>query len=99
MGYNPNLKSRTFRWHMPVIGEVPMMFYIPNCGEAYEDIKKKIEEHGGVVIDRYECFAYQIRPTKVNLHISDFYEGPIYHSGWIDDAIKRMKNNPKAVGE
>jgi len=99
IGYSHNLKSKTFRWYMPIIGEVPMMFYIPKCGEAYEDTKKKIEENGGIVVDRHECFVYQIKPNKVNLKFSDFYEGPVYHSFWIDDAIKLTKDNPIVIGD
>lgn len=45
------LKSKTLRWHMPIIGEVPMMFYVPECGEEYEDIKRTIEENGGLVVE------------------------------------------------
>lgn len=43
---------------MPVIGEVPLMFYVPECGEPYEITKKLIEEHGGIVVDQHECYTY-----------------------------------------
>ena len=74
------------------------MFYIPECGEAYEDLKRKIEENGGLVVDQHECFTYQVKPDKVLLKAKDFYEGPIYHSRWIDDAIELKKNNPMEIG-
>lgn len=31
--------SKTLRWHMSYIGEVPMMFYVPECGEDYIELK------------------------------------------------------------
>lgn len=43
----PVLKSKTLRWHMPIIGEVPLMFYVPENGEEFEQLKYLIEEHGG----------------------------------------------------
>ena len=36
---------------MPVIGEVPLMFYIPECGEFYDKLKVLIEDHGGLVVE------------------------------------------------
>lgn len=43
----PVLKSKTLRWYMPIIGEVPLMFYVPENGEEFEQLKFLIEEHGG----------------------------------------------------
>jgi hypothetical protein len=36
---------------MPIIGEVPIMFYIPECGDYFEELKETIEDHGGIVVD------------------------------------------------
>jgi len=51
---------------MPIIGEVPLMFYVPDInGERAEDltdVRRLIEEHGGLVVDQHECFTYQIKP-------------------------------------
>ena len=58
---------------MPIIGEVPMMFYIPKCGKVYNDLKYMIEEHGGMVVDQHECFTYQIKPEHANLGREDYY--------------------------
>ena len=66
-------KSNTLKWNMPIIGEVPMMFYIPKCGEAYDELKDLIEEHGGMVVDKHECFTYQIKPEQAKLKMNDFY--------------------------
>ena len=43
----PVLKSKTLRWYMPIIGEVPLMFYVPENGEEFEQLRYLIEEHGG----------------------------------------------------
>lgn len=62
----PVLKSKTLRWYMPIIGEVPLMFYVPDInGERAEDltdVRRLVEEHGGLVVDQHECFTYQIKP-------------------------------------
>ena len=55
---------------MPIIGEVPMskyqifsyfqnlVFYIPECGQNFDDLKLLIDQHGGIVVDQHECFTY-----------------------------------------
>ena len=53
---------RILKWHLPVIGEVPMMFYFVNCNKPEEiEMKKMIEENGGLVVDQYGCFTFQIK--------------------------------------
>jgi len=47
----PIQKSKTLRWHMPYIGEVPMMFYVPECGEDFIELKQLILSHGGLVVE------------------------------------------------
>ena len=87
---------------MPIIGEVPMskyyqifliclfiVFYIPECGEHYDNLKTLIEDHGGMVVDQHECFTYQIRPDQAKLKMKDFYQGQIYLSSWITSAIDK----------
>ena len=62
-----DLVSKTLRWHMPYIGEVPMskyffvmfsltichfaVFFIPECGREFLDLKEIIEENGGLVVE------------------------------------------------
>ena len=74
------------------------MFYIPECGEAYELLKAKIEENGGLVVEQHECFTYQIKPGEVKLKAKDFYEGTIYHSKWIDEAVDQCESKPTVIG-
>jgi hypothetical protein len=74
------------------------VFYIPECGEAYEEIKTKIEDNGGLVVDQHECFTYQIKPGEVKLKAKDFYQGTIYHSKWIDEAIGALADTPNVIG-
>jgi len=69
------LLSKALRWHMPVIGEVPLMFYIPECGEHYFNLKKLIEDHGGMVVEQHECYTFQIKPESAKLKMKDFYFG------------------------
>ena len=77
------------------------MFYIPECGEPYESLKKTIEEHGGMVIDQHECNSYQIKPENAKLKIRDFYKGQIYGSEWVKDHIQEvetLKNKFEILG-
>lgn len=82
---------------MPIIGEVPMMFYIPKCGQAYNELKDLIEEHGGMVVEKHECFTYQIKPEYAKLKMKDFYQGSIYICNWIREAIYKNMANPVAI--
>ena len=46
----------------PIIGKVPMTFYLPPSKEK-SDMKILIEKHGGVVSDLlHECHSYQVKP-------------------------------------
>ena len=86
----PFLKSKALRWHMPIIGEVPLskyhhfyliclvVFFIPECGEVLSDVRNRIESHGGMLVDQHECFTYQIKPSDAKLKMRDFYAGIIY---------------------
>jgi hypothetical protein len=56
---NPSIFVRTY----PILGKIPVGFYIPDCPSKY-DLRKLIEKHGGIVIKKYEAFAYQIKPEK-----------------------------------
>ena len=50
---------KIFTEDLPVIGEVPMCFFIPDCPEK-KDMEKYIVQHGGRVTDAHECFTRQI---------------------------------------
>ena len=48
----------------PVIGKVPMLFFIPKeCSERNE-LAQLIMAHGGQLSESHECFTYQIMPIK-----------------------------------
>ena len=49
------------------------MFYIPECGEHYFNLKKLIEDHGGMVVEQHECYTFQIKPESAKLKMKDFY--------------------------
>ena len=50
-----------FTEEQPIIGKVPMVFYLPPSKER-SDMKVIIERHGGVVSEIHECYTYQIAP-------------------------------------
>mgnify|MGYP002633267574 FL=1 len=95
---------------MPIIGEVPMskyqifsyfwnlVFYIPECGQNFDDLKHLIDQHGGIVVDQHECFTYQIKPEHAKLKMKDFYQGSIFVCNWIRDSIEGNKSNPMQIG-
>lgn len=53
---------RIFARKFPIIGWVPIGFYIPDSKSKY-DLRRLIEKHGGMVV-KYEAFCYQIKPQK-----------------------------------
>lgn len=40
------------------------MFYVPECGDDYFELKNLIHSHGGLVVDQHECYTYQIKPEQ-----------------------------------
>lgn len=74
------------------------MFYIPECGQIYEELKNLIEIHGGMVIEQHECFSFQIKPENAKLKSKDFYQGSIYICSWIRDSINCHNSNPMEIG-
>jgi len=75
-----------------------IVFYIPECGAHYDELKELIELHGGMVVEQHECFTYQIKPEHAQLKMKDFYQGPIYICTWIKDSITKNKVNPMEIG-
>lgn len=80
-------ESRIFARKFPILGWIPIGFYIPDCPSKYE-LRRLIEKHGGIVI-KYEAFTYQIKPEKECNDSRKFYTGNIYSSKWIKACIKR----------
>ena len=74
------------------------MFFIPECGEVFDNLKKLIEEHGGMVVDQHECFTYQIKPQDAKMKMKDYYAGMIFQSTWINAAIEKSINNSSEIG-
>ncbi|CAI2365969.1 unnamed protein product [Moneuplotes crassus] len=87
-GHQPSY-TRIFARKFPIIGWVPIGFYIPDCTSKY-DLRRLIEKHGGIVV-KYEAFCYQIKPQKECNDLKKFYTGNIYSSKWIKACIKRGK--------
>jgi|TARA_B110001450_G_C17449780_1_gene411517 hypothetical protein len=74
------------------------VFYIPECGKVYDELKDLIEANGGMVVDQHECFTYQIKPENAKLKMKDFYQGSIYICNWIRDAITNNQASPMTIG-
>lgn len=74
------------------------MFYVPECGEEYDRIKRKIEDHGGLVVEQHECGTYQLKPDNVSsLKQKDYYAGKIYVENWITEAIEKNDKTPNSI--
>lgn len=72
------------------------MFYVPECGKEYDRLKKKVEEHGGLVVEQHESCTYQLKPeNQPNLKQKDYYAGKIYVEDWITNAIERNESTPE----
>jgi len=75
-----------------------MMFYVPECGPEYDELKKIIEDNGGVVVEQHECYTFQIKPEYAKkLKQRDFYLGNIYLSSWITDKIQENLKTPEKL--
>lgn len=81
-------ESKIFARKFPILGWVPIGFYIPDCPSKYE-LRKVIEKHGGIVVKKYEAFTFQIKPEKECNDSRKFFTGNIYSSKWIKACIKR----------
>lgn len=76
---------------LPIIGEVPMLFYTPPCKQA-DQLREDIEYYGGKVVDTYEAYVYQIKIPKGGRKTSKtFHRGYVYSSEWIYDSIENGK--------
>lgn len=83
---NKLIFTKTF----PIIGEVPISFFIPES-KSKAKLQKLIEEYGGIVINAYEPFTYQVKIEKECRLSKHFYEGDIYTSKLIHKSIERGK--------
>ena len=51
------MQAAIFVEDFPLIGSVPMQFYLP-LSEDYNNLKHLVEKHGGIVTHLHECFTY-----------------------------------------
>lgn len=79
--------KKLFTFDLPYIGEVSMMFYIPDCEEK-DMLVSVIEKYGGKYTKFHECFSYQINPVYNELQAKDFFVGDVYRATWLLDSIK-----------
>lgn len=96
-GYStPKAKGKKKTKHIfvkkhPVIGVVPMLFFVPKCS-GRKELVEEIQNNGGIVTDGYEAFVYQIKiPTLRSRKPSTFHRGFVYKSDWILDSIAQGK--------
>jgi hypothetical protein len=76
---------------LPIIGVVPMLFYLPP-GRDTGKLQKDIEKYGGKVVDTYEAYVYQLKIPKMKRKgAKTFFRGCVYSSEWIYDSIKEGK--------
>ena len=68
-----------------------MLFYIPNL-KSNDKLRDQIESNGGMIVDMYEAYVYQISTIKtIKNTAKSFYRGYIYHSKWITDSIEKKR--------
>ena len=91
-------KQPIFTMNISEIGNVPMLFFIPNL-KPNDKLREQIESNGGMVVNMYESYVYQISTIKtVRSTTSTYYKGYIYHSKWITDSIDKgrlLESNKK----
>ena len=87
--------SPIFTEELAIIGQVPMVFYLPNTVEK-ADLTALITKYGGKVSDMHECFTYQIEPLQLEPHRSNYFQGEIYKAHWLVDSVKEGKLLPRS---
>ncbi|CDW87241.1 UNKNOWN [Stylonychia lemnae] len=82
--------TQLFTENLPVIGRVPILFYIPKCKGAGK-LKSLVHQYGGIAIPQIECCAFQISPdTKEDLK-SQFGKGFVFSYKWIIESIASQR--------
>lgn len=76
---------------IPVIGKVPILFYVPDCTPTACKVRRMIEQHGGVIIYIPECCCYQIYPecpdSTSSVCLEDYSKGLVFSSNWLSESI------------
>ncbi len=84
-----NLK-KLFTEIIPVIGKVPILFYVPEVTPQAIKVRRLIEQHGGLIIFIPECCCYQIYPEWTDsqpANLDEFSKGIVFSSHWITESI------------
>ena len=81
---------------IPIIGEVPMVFYIPDpLNPSKNDERNKlrtlIEKNGGILSEFHECFTTQLELLSDTLTPKHFFQGDVYQAKWVTDCVKEGK--------
>jgi hypothetical protein len=79
--------TEIFTQEIPIIGKVPMLFFVPE-GSEKADLTKLITSHGGMVTHLHECFTYQICPLSSQLKDIEYFRGDVYQAHWLVDSVK-----------
>lgn len=79
--------SKIFVEKIPIIGDVPMCFFIPNP-KQHHDLVRIVQNHGGRFTEMHECFTYQILPLEINYKDSSYFKGRVYKASWLVDSVK-----------
>jgi hypothetical protein len=80
--------TEIFSVEIPIIGKVPMVFFVPDCSEK-NDLTKLITSHGGLVSNLHECFTYQISPITAKLQDIEYFYGEVYAAHWLVDSVQQ----------
>jgi hypothetical protein len=80
-----------FTEQIPIVGRVPILFYVPDVTPSARSIRRLIEAHGGIVIYIPECCCYQVFPESEDftekVGLEDYSKGLIYSSNWLTESI------------
>ncbi|CDW88076.1 UNKNOWN [Stylonychia lemnae] len=79
--------KKIFVTSQPYIGQVSMLFYVPECEEK-EILASLIEKHGGRCSNIHDCSTYQIRPINCEVSHKEYFQGEIYSAIWLTESIK-----------
>ena len=75
---------------IPWLGNVSLLFYIPDTVKGRDTMVDLIQQNGGNIVKFHEWFTYQLGPQE-NTRDHSYYQGIVYSFQWIIESIEQGK--------
>lgn len=75
---------------IPMLGNVSLLFYIPETVKGRDIMVDLIKQNGGNIVSFHEWFTYQLGPQE-DTKDHTYYQGLVYSFQWIIESIEQGK--------